>query len=277
MQGPNVRTSSVDAPPLRCRHRRRRRLGHAGFAPAGAGRLECRGAVEGLPDPFAYRGRAGRHRRVARQHVGRQLALSLLRHGEGIGLARRPGRDRVHVPRSGERRLRARAFGHAVRPQSRRHDLPASVRRSHRELWRKAGPARLRRGRPDRPRDAAHALPAERQGAHQFLRRVDGARPDPRRRRRRGRRHRARDGDRRPAHPRSEVRAAGDRRRRPHLRRFDERVHQHRRRPRPRGARRDSARGHGVLAVPPDRRVRCGRAAHRRLPRRRRDPAQQRR
>ena len=40
------------------------------------------------------------------------------------------------------------------------------------------------------------------QGAHQLLRRVDGARPDPRRRGRRRRRHRARDGDRRAAHPR---------------------------------------------------------------------------
>ena len=63
------------------------------------------------------------------------------------------------APRSG---VRARALRHAVRPQRRRHDLPAPVRRPHGELRREAGAARLRRGRPHRPRDAAHALPAQR-------------------------------------------------------------------------------------------------------------------
>ena len=70
---------------------------------------------------------------------------------------------------------------------------------------------------------------------------------------------------------------ARDRRRRADLRGVDQRLHQHRRRPRHGGARRPAARGHGVLAVPPDRRLRRRRAAHRRLPRRGRDPAQQRR
>ena len=138
----------------------------------------------------------------ARQHERGQLALPLLRHRQGQRLAGRPGRDRVHVPRGAQGGVRARALRHAVRPQPRRHDLPAPVRRPHRQLRREAGAARLRRGRPHRPRDAAHAVPAERQGAHPLLRRVDGARPDPRRRRRRARRHRARDGDRRGAHPR---------------------------------------------------------------------------
>ena len=45
-----------------------------------------------------------------------------------------------------------------------------------------AGAAQLLRGRPHRPRDAAHALPAQRARAHAVLRRMDGARPDPRRR-----------------------------------------------------------------------------------------------
>ena len=54
---------------------------------------------------------------------------------------------------------------------------------------------------------------------------------------------------------------------------IDQRLHQHRRRPGHGGARRHSAGGHGVLAVPPHRRGRRGRAADRRLPRRRRDPA----
>ena len=227
--------------PLRRRHRRRRRLRHARVAAAGARRPERRRAVQGVPDPLAHRGGAGRHRRVARQHVRGQLALPLLRHRQGLRLARRPGRHRVHVPRGAQGRVRPRAHGHAVRPQPRRHDLPAPVRRPHRQLRREAGAARLRRGRPHRPRDAAHAVPAERQGAHQLLRRVDGAGPDPRRRRRRGRRHRARDGDRRPAHPGSQDHAAGHRRRGPHLRGLDQRLHQHRRRPGHGGARRHPA------------------------------------
>ncbi len=181
---------------------------------------ERRLPVQGLPDALAHRGRAGRHRRLARQHERGQLALPFLRHRQGQRLARRPGRDRVHVPRSAEGGVRARAHGHAVRPQPRRHDLPAPVRRPHRQLRREAGAARLRRGRPHRPRDAAHAVPAEREGAHDLLRRVDGARPDPRRRRRRARRHRARDGDRRGPHPRSQDHAVRHRRRRAHLRRF---------------------------------------------------------
>ena len=181
------------------------------------------------------------------------------------------------MPRGAERRLRARALRHAVRPQCRRHDLPAPVRWPHRQLRREARAARLRGGRPHRPRDAAHALPAERQGTHQFLRRVDGARPDPRQRRRRRRRHGARDGDRADPHPAGQGGHAGHRRSRPHLRCLDQRLHQHRRRPRHGGARRPAARRHGVLAVPPDGRLRRRRAAHRRLPRRRCDPAQQRR
>ena len=187
-------TSSSSAPAARA----------CGLAAAGARRPERGGAVQGVPDPLAHRGGAGRHRRLARQHERGQLALPLLRHRQGLRLARRPGRDRVHVPRGAQGGVRARALRHAVRPQPGRHHLPAPVRRPHRELRREAGAARLRRGRPHRPRDAAHAVPAEREGAHQLLRRVDGARPDPRRRRRRGRRHRARDGNRRRAHPRGE-------------------------------------------------------------------------
>ena len=56
---------------------------------------------------------------VARQHDRGQLALAHVRHDQGLRLARRPGRDRVHVPRGAEGRLRARALRHAVRPQRR--------------------------------------------------------------------------------------------------------------------------------------------------------------
>jgi succinate dehydrogenase / fumarate reductase flavoprotein subunit len=46
-----------------------------------------------------WRRRAASRRR-ARQHGRGRLALPLLRHHQGIRLARRPGRHRVHVPRS---------------------------------------------------------------------------------------------------------------------------------------------------------------------------------
>ena len=60
--------------------------------------------------------------------------------------------------------VRARAHGHAVRPQSgKRQDLPAPVRRPHRRItvprrWRSR--SLCRRGRPHWPRHAAHAVPA---------------------------------------------------------------------------------------------------------------------
>ena len=237
--------------------RRRRRLRDARVAAARRSRAVGRRAVEGVPDALAHGRGAGRHRRLARQHVRGQLALAHVRHDQGLRLARRPGRDRVHVQDGAAGRLRARALRDAVRPQPRRHDLPAAVRRPHGELRREAGAARVRRRRPHRPRAAAHALPAQRPRAHAVLRRVDGARPRPRRRRRRAGRRRAGDGDRRGHDPAGEGDDARDRRRRPHLRRVAQRVHQHRRRPRHGGARRHSAAGHGVLAVPPDGRRRA--------------------
>ena len=86
------------------------------------------------------------------------------------------------------------------------------------QLRRAPGQARLRRGRPHRPRDAAHAVSAQRPCAHPVLRRVDGARSDPRRGWRRARRGGARDGNRRGHDPAGESDAARDRRRRAHLR-----------------------------------------------------------
>ena len=62
--------------------------------------------------------------------------------------------------------VRTGTLRHAVRSQSGRHDLPASVRRALAEFRRDARAARLRRGGPDRPRDAAHALPAQRAREH---------------------------------------------------------------------------------------------------------------
>ena len=176
-------------PPIRRCHRRRRRRGHAVLFAARECGLERGGAVEGVSDALAYGSRAGRHRRIARQHDRRQLVMAHVRYRQGFGLSGRPGRDRVHVPRSAARRLRARALRHAVRSQSGRHDLSAPVRRAFGAFRRKAGATCVRCGRSHRPRDAAYAVSAQRRIAHAVFRRMDGARPDSQRRRRSGRRN----------------------------------------------------------------------------------------
>src|SRR5918996_329713 len=68
---------------------------------------------------------------------------------------------------------------------------------------------------------------------------------------------------------------ARDRRGGSHLLGDDQRLHQHRRRPRHGGARRTAPRGHGVLAVPPDRGRGRRRSHHRGRARRGRLPPQQ--
>ena len=116
---------------------------------------------QGLPDALAHRRGAGRHRRLARQHGAGQLAVAPLRHRQGVGLARRHRRDGVSRARGAEGGLRARALRRAVQPHRGRADLPAAVRWPHHRVRRgSAGAAHLRRRRPDRPRDPAHALRA---------------------------------------------------------------------------------------------------------------------
>jgi len=178
------------------------------------------------------------------------------------------------VPQGARSRRRARALRHAFRSHRRRQDLPASVRRPHVEFRREACAPCLRGGRPDRSRHAARAVPAQRARPDPVLRRVDGAGPDPRRRRSGARRHRAGNGNRRSRRFPRQGHHLCDRRCRPHLPLLDQRLHQHRRRPRHGGACRHRPRGHGVLAVPPDRRGRRRRADHRRRAWRRRDSAQ---
>ena len=57
-----------------------------------------------FPDPQPYRGGAGRRRRRARQYGRGRLALAYVRHGQGLGLAGRPGRHRISLPeRAGSR------------------------------------------------------------------------------------------------------------------------------------------------------------------------------
>ena len=125
-----------------------------------------------FPDAQPHGGGAGRHQRRARQHGRRRLALALLRHHQGLGLARRPGRHRVHVQGSAGRGHRAGALRRAVLAHQRRAHLPASLRRHDHPLRQGHRAAHLRRGRPHRPRHAAHAVPAVAQAPRGVLHRV---------------------------------------------------------------------------------------------------------
>ena len=133
---------------------------------------------QGVPDPIAYRRGAGRHLGGARQHGAGRLALAHVRHRERVGLARRPGLDRVPVPQRARRGLRAGALGRAVLAHRRGQDLPAPLRRHDHQLRQGHGPAHLRGRRPHRPRHASHALRPGREAPDQLLHRVFRARPD---------------------------------------------------------------------------------------------------
>jgi hypothetical protein len=84
------------------RRRRRRRRGPArGGRRAEAG-LKTACITKVFPDPLAHGRGAGRHLRLARQHGRGRLALAHVRHRQGVGLARRPGRHRISVPQRAE-------------------------------------------------------------------------------------------------------------------------------------------------------------------------------
>ena len=167
--------------PLRLPGRRRRRLGPARRGRHGRGRPQDRLRLQGLSDALAHGLGAGRHQRRARQHRAGRLALPHVRHGQGLGLAGRPGRDRVHDQERAGRGDRARALRRAVLAHRRRQDLPARVRRPVDRVRQEAGVPHLRRRRPDRPRHAAHDVPAGAQEQGGVLQRVLRARPDHRR------------------------------------------------------------------------------------------------
>ena len=201
--------------------------------------------------------------------------MARVRHGQGRGLPRRSARGAADV-RGGHRRdLPARALGSAVQPHARRQDRPAAVRRAHAQPRRGAGPTRVLRGRPNGPHDPADAVPAVRQEERSVLQRVLRAGPaDGRRRMRRRRGVRARDG-RAPRVP-LQGRPVRHRRLRPDVQGLLQRAHADGRRPRGAVPSRAAARGHGVLPVPPDRRLQDGHPAFGGGPRRGRHPAEQR-
>ncbi len=162
-----------------------RRAGGGGrrLRPARRGRLQ-RGRAQdrlhhqGVPDPLPHGGGAGRHLGLARQYGRGRLALAHVRHRQGLGLARRPGHHRIHVPQRPGRGLRARALGRAVLAHRGRQDLSAPVRRHDHPLRQGHRATHLRGRRPHRPRHAAHHV---RPGAAPFgrvLHRIFRHRPD---------------------------------------------------------------------------------------------------
>ena len=223
-----------------------------------------------FPDPLAHGIGAGRHRRLARQHGRGRLALAHVRHRQGVGLARRPGCDRVSLPRGAGGGLRARALGPAVlAPRGRRKNLSASVRRHDHPLRQGHRAAHLRRRRPHRPRHAAHHVRPGAAALGRILRRVfrhrpdHGGRPLPRRDRAQPRRRLD------PSLPRPDD-DHRDRRLRPAVLFLHRRPHPDRRRQRHGAARRPAAAGHGVRAVSSDRHLRRRLPDHRGRARRRR-------
>ena len=127
---------------------------------------------------------------LGNMHPGR-LALAHVRHRQGVGLARRPGRDRIHGAQRARGRLRARALGRAVLAHRGRQDLSAPVRRHDAGLRQGPGAAHLRRRRPHRPRHAAHDVRPGAAPLGRILHRVLRHRPDHGRPGRLPRRHRA--------------------------------------------------------------------------------------
>ena len=101
---------------------------------AGRARRRARGRVgrdheQGPPGALALGGRRRRHQR--RDQRRRRLALARLRHGQGLRLPRRPGRDRGDVQRGAGR-------GHA--PRAHRRDLPPQRDGRDRPARRSAAP-----------------------------------------------------------------------------------------------------------------------------------------
>ncbi len=112
----------VDRSRVRRGRRRRRRRRPARDLRHGQEGLQDRLHHQGVPDPQPHRGGAGRHLGRAGQHGPGRLALAHVRHRQGLRLARRPGRDRIHgaataSPRSSSSSITA--CRSAARPRAR--------------------------------------------------------------------------------------------------------------------------------------------------------------
>ena len=212
----------------------------------------------------------GRHQRGPQPR--RLLGVARLRHGQGLRLPGRPGRDRDHVPRGAggdppprapRRHLPSQRGGQARHPRLRRRlRRPHVLRRRHHRPGDHARPLRaadeaLRGGRPLRG-VVLHGAGAGRRGRvlrrrrPQHRRRLDGALS-------------------------RQVRDPRLRRQRPGMEADHERPDLHRRRHRDGLPRRSEADGHGDDPVPPDDAGGQGLPDHRGRPRRGRPPAQRQR
>ena len=140
----------------------------ARVAAVGAGGSERRGAEQGLPTrshTVAAQGGIGASLGNMDEDNWHYHSTTPVKGGDWLGAKR----DRIHVSRGAEGRLRARGtHGDAVdrNPDGTIYQRP--LRRPHRQLWREAG-ARTAPRRPHRPRDAPHAVPAERPARTHFL------------------------------------------------------------------------------------------------------------
>ena len=180
-------------------------------------------------------------------HEGDSLGVARLRHGQGLGLPRRPGRDRDHVPE---------APGGDPPPRAPRRPLPPQRggQARHPRLRRRLAGAHLLRRRHHRPGDHARPLRA----ADEVLRRgrplrgVLHHRARARRRRQLRRRRAAQRPRRLDGAVRGQERDPRHRRQRPGLAADHQRADLHRRRDRDGLPGRRAADGHGDDPVPPD-------------------------
>ena len=138
-------------------HRRRRLRGHARSDRGIRRRRRRRRHLEDPPDPEPLRSGRGRHQRGARERVRGRSREARLRHGQGLRLPRRPGRDRGPLRRGARRRLPARALGRRLLAHGGRADRAAPLRRRRRAAYRlRSGHHRARpRARPLRADDEA--------------------------------------------------------------------------------------------------------------------------
>ena len=102
--------------------------------------------LQGPPGPVPFQCGPGRHQR--RSQPRGLLGVARLRHGQGLRLPGRPGRDRDHVPGGARRAAPARAHGRHLPPQP---GGPAG----HARLRRRLGGPHLLRRRHHRPGDPA--------------------------------------------------------------------------------------------------------------------------
>ena len=129
--------------PRRRRRVRRHACRHRGARPGREGRRH----LEAASDAQSLRRGGGWHQRRPRQQGRGQPREARVRHGQGIRLPGRPGRDRDLHGRGARRHLPARALGLRVLAQPRRAARPATVRCRRLATYRLRG--RHHRARPD--------------------------------------------------------------------------------------------------------------------------------